>query len=159
MNFKDGLAGEKWEEFTGQQVREATYMYVASDKSIRRLKGESNILYIGSTQSLNRRHKDETKDRIVQPNTQSTNTRLSYLLPRLTTDKDIDLEHKLYFTKVRVKRLAPNEKYDFANLLRVWVKSAHTKGTIDLNTPPLETYLLVRYAADHLELPPLNNRF
>lgn len=155
MNFDSVKHELSWKEYSKQDEAGVTYVYV-SPVPLARLKGESDILYIGYTdRSVRFRYREETETNNTGKNTQSTNIRTTHIFRQL---KRMGLEATFYFVKGKNLQLGESEAAEFANLLQTWDKRAYTEFS-DFREPSLEKYLLVRYASEHLELPPLNNRF
>ena len=158
MNFYDIKERIQWTPFDGQGDSKVTYVFVAPNPR-ERLNGKSDILYIGRTSSpIKDRHKAQTSTRPTPKSTQSTNVRMTHVLKRLN---DMGIEHAIYFCPIECWKLPKGEVDSFSCLLELWSKRAHVRhrkaGALEY--PTLETYLLVKYANEHLELPPLNNRF
>ena len=63
-----------------------------------------------------------------------------------------------FFTKDKSLPLSSEMAQGFAQERKTWDKTAYNKAG-DYSMPTIEKYLLVTYADEHLELPPLNNRF
>lgn len=157
MNFADAQKQFEWVRYSGQMDSNVTYALVL-DKPVARLDGESDILYIGRTeQSIRARYEQETKTKNSPKNTQQTNIRTSFLLNKLGLSRV-----QCFYVKALTTDLSGVECETFLERLRTWDK----KAFLDLIEQPrlpslkvsLEKYLLVSYAALHLEVPPLNNR-
>jgi hypothetical protein len=157
MNFESIKNLFKWAEYKGQEDKNVTYIFVAN-KKIERLRGSSNILYIGRTkQSIAVRYRQETSTHNSERNTQNTNIRMTHIFEKLGLRNC-----KCYFVKSLNWKLSGNKKEDFLIKLETWdkrfflqIKDSGKKGEIEI---PIEKYLLVRYADDHCELSPMNNR-
>jgi hypothetical protein len=157
MNFESIKNLFKWAEYEGQENKNVTYIFVAN-KKIERLRESSNILYIGRTkQSIAVRYRQETSIRNSKGNTQNTNIRMTHIFEKLGLRNC-----KCYFAKSLDLKLSGNEKEGFLEKLKTWdkrffrqINDSRKKRVIKI---PREKYLLVRYADDHLELPPMNNR-
>ena len=159
MNFSDIEEDFSWIKYSAQQDREVTYIFVA-EKPIFRLRGKSDILYIGKTDnSIQTRYRQETQTRNTPGNTQMTNIRLTYAFHQLRL---MGVEAICYFTKGHIVSppLSSRRSEAFSQMVRTWDKrSFNNSNQSDFNSPIIEKYLLVNYAEEHLELPPLNNRF
>jgi hypothetical protein len=156
MNFED--TGQfPWIMFDGQSDQNVSYIFVASTP-ITRLAGVSDILYVGKTeQPISKRYKQETNTKNSPKNTQQTNIRMTHIFSKigLGTCKCFyvqDLDMVLDSTTAEI----------FIENLKTWDKQFYLKNVQEQGagsiTIPVEKYLLVNYAAEHLELPPLNNR-
>lgn len=155
MNFRDTFEWVEWVEFFGQSDRGVTYVFV-SPKPIARLRGESDILYIGETnREIRRRIKEETETNNTDTNTQYTNIRTTHVFRQL---RQIGTSAKCYFVQRQSMHLSSKVALPFAEKLRTWDKSTYINRP-DWSRPSIEKYLLVTYADEHLELPPLNNSF
>ena len=160
MNFEDISSAYEWEFLSGQDYNNVTYVVVAS-KHIPRLWGESNILYVGFTKgAIRNRYKQQTTTRPRPRSSQNTNTRNTHVLKRL---EGMGITHCVYFVQESLVTLEHGKRAEFDSLLESWVISVYNADKdrgYEANPPPsLERYLLVKYANEHLELPPLNNRF
>ena len=160
MNFKGDIEERfHWTSFDEQGTSEVTYVFVAPN-SRARLKGKSDILYIGHTDSpIKNRYKAHTRTNPTPKSTQSTNIRMTYVLNRIK--EELGFEPTVHFCPDECWALPKGEVDGFSSLLQLWSKWAHATHleAKNLNSPTLESYLLVKYADEHLELPPLNNRF
>ena len=158
MNFVDIRKDFAWVRYSGQQDKFVTYVVVAS-QPVPRLKGESDILYIGETDNtIQNRYKQETETNNTPRNTQMTNIRLTYAFRQL---RHMGITATCYFVKgkcVITPPLSLSDANAFAEKLETWDKRTYLK-TSDFTIPSIEKYLLVTYADEHLELTPLNNRF
>ena len=132
-----------------------TYVFVASCP-IPRLRGESDILYIGETDNtINTRYRQETETNNTGKNTQNTNIRTTHVFRKI---RQAGISVTCYFMKHKLVRLQPENAKSFARKLQTWDKRTYMEMR-DYSNPTIEKYLLVSYADEHLELPPLNNRF
>jgi hypothetical protein len=142
----------QWVEYRGQDTRDVTYIFVLNQR-VPRLKGQSDILYIGETQQpIARRYAQETDCTNTPGNTQQTNIRLTHVFRQLNL-----ANVTCYFTTEMHLQIQYNDP--FLRQLEIWDKKYFLGVT--QNNPvviSLEKYLIVRYAVDHLEVPPLNNR-
>lgn len=131
-----------------------TYLIVLN-RAVMRLQDQSDILYIGETrQPISKRYQQETSTNNTNKNTQATNIRLTHILAKL--DK---INVALYFTNTMTQNIAQTDLV--YTELQSWDKNYYYKNNISGQNPAtisLEKYLLVSYAVDHLEVPPLNNR-
>lgn len=154
MDFKSIQAQFKWVQFTGQNTPDATYVFVLN-RSIPRLSGSSDILYVGETDDpIASRYKQETSTNNTKGNTQATNIRLTHVFGKLGLSPNVTC----HFTTQRTVQLTPSDP--FLQDLMIWAKT-NWRIVAQGSTPvvSLEKYLLVKYAVDHWELPPLNNSF
>lgn len=157
MRSIDLLQQFDWHEYSGQTDSDVTYFFRAP-RSINRLRGESDIFYIGKTeQSIRMRYEQETRTINSPKNTQQTNIRTTYIYQQLEIPNPT-----CYFTKSLVMRLSEYECSVFLEKLKTWDKKfflglgvAPHQNRIVI---PVEKYLLISYADEHLEVPPLNNR-
>lgn len=157
MNFRELERRFDWIRYASQQDKGVTYVFVAT-KPIPRLRGESDILYIGQTDNtVQARYRQETETNNTPKNTQMTNIRLTYAFRQL---RRMDIAATCYFVKGKYVNppLSAVGANTFAKRLMTWDKRSYLK-TSDFANPSIEKYLLVNYAETHLELPPLNNRF
>lgn len=156
MNFNIDLHYLPWTKFTGQADDQVTYIYV-STKKIARLEGSSDILYIGKTKKpIDKRINAEISSNNSQGNTQVTNIRITHIIK-----EKIREDYAIYFTKCLEKKLMGDDLEKFLKKLKVWDKNyfkSIKEGKCDIEIS-IEKILLVEYASEHLELPPLNNRF
>ena len=159
MNFSDIDKDFDWIKYSGQQDRGVTYVFVA-EKPTSRLRGNSDILYIGKTgNSIQTRYRQETQTRNTPGNTQMTNIRLTHVFRQLI---HLGIGVTCYFTKGQTVNppLSPRRAEAFAQMLMTWDKRSYIASSpSEFANPSIEKYLLVNYAEEHLELPPLNNRF
>jgi hypothetical protein len=142
-----------WVQFTGQSIANVTYVYVLN-RHVPRLFGESDILYIGKTrQTMSRRFRQETTFSNTPGNTQHTNIRLTHIFGHLNLANVI-----CYFTAQTDCSLQIADP--FIKHLQVWDKRCYRRCVTSGNPVviSLEKRLLVTYAVDHDEVPPLNNR-
>ncbi len=158
MDFKSIKKQFNWLLFNNQTDCAVTYIHVLN-QPISRLVGSSDILYIGETQnSISGRYNKEIKTRNTPKNTQLTNIRLTHIFNKINIQNCT-----CYYVCQREYLLSSYQKIKFLDDLRTWDKKFYLQ-TIkmiqnDTLKVPLEKYLLVKYAADHLEAPPMNNRF
>ncbi|MCX5992412.1 MAG: hypothetical protein NTZ04_08855 [Chloroflexi bacterium] len=157
MNFETVRKEHDWIEFLTQADTNVTYMFVFN-RMITRLRGASDILYIGKThQSIGRRYEQETSVNNTAGNTQQTNIRMTHVF------KELGIANvKCYYTRTLRHTLSADDRTRWLGYCRTWDKKfclqleKQQKGqTLEI---PLEKYLLVCYAADNLEVPPMNNR-
>ena len=158
MNFRDLQTESDWIPFSEQMDRNVTYVWV-KNSSIRRLSGESDILYIGKTeQAVRSRFVQETRTNNTPNNSQLTNIRMTHVFRKIGLENS-----ECFFIRKLDKNLAEDEKRDFLERLRTWDKGFYLKiakaNPTQQITIPFEKYLLVMYADDHLEVPPMNNSF
>ena len=155
MKFEDIGHWAEWVKYSGQSDSGVAYVYVASGP-IARLRGDSDILYVGITDNAIRaRIKWEMETNNTPGNTQNTNIRITHVLCRL---KQSGISVTCFFTKEKSLTLSSEMAQGFAQKWKTWDKAAYNKAG-DYSMPTIEKYLLVTYADEHLELPPLNNRF
>jgi len=157
MNFETIRKEHDWIEFLNQTDRNVTYLFVFN-KTIDRLYGTSDILYIGKTeQSISRRYEQETRTNNTSGNTQQTNIRMTHVFQQLGISNV-----KCYYTRTLNHNLSGNDGTRFLSECRTWDKKfclkLERKHNDQILEVPLEKYLLVRYAGEHLEVPPMNNR-
>ncbi len=157
MYADDLLQRFDWHEYMGQMDSNVTYFFRAPS-SISRLRGESDIFYIGKTeQGIRVRYEQETKTINSPKNTQQTNIRTTYIYQQLGISKP-----KCYYTKNLDMVLSGDECSMFLEKLRTWDKKFFLGLQINPDhnqvVVPVEKFLLVSYANEHLEVPPLNNR-
>ena len=157
MYFQDIINKFRWLKYDEQIDKSVTYIFV-SQKRICRLKGYSDILYIGKTkQSIKKRYKQEIVSINTNGNSQSTNLRITHILSEYGLNNCC-----CYFTKTLSTRLTQNERTNFLSKLKIWDKRFYLNNynnIVNRNVIPLEKYLLILYSHEHLELPPMNNRF
>lgn len=157
MNFSDIRNRFEWVSYSGQTDCYVTYAYVLN-RPVARLVGESDILYFGKTeQAIRDRCKQETRTKNSPRNTQQTNIRTTFVLG------EIGLKHvKCFYVRELRETLSGTDCERFLEGLRTWDKKAFLALSDERRSPDLnvslEKYLLVTYASEHLELPPLNNR-
>ena len=130
-----------------------------NNSPIRCLKGDSDILYIGKTkQAIRSRFAQETRTNNTEGNTQLTNIRMTHVFSQLGLDNT-----KCFYVNKPDQMLSGDEKRDFVERLRTWDKGFYQKtakgNPTEQTTVPFEKYLLVMYADEHLEVPPMNNSF
>ena len=151
MHFDDIKSQYTWARFSGQNTANVTYIFV-SKTNVARLRGSSDILYIGKTdRSIGSRFSEETNTNNTTGNTQLTNIRLTYIIRQLGISNV-----ECYFTAQLNQATTDCE---FVERLRTWDKKKYLllkRGALEQLS--VEKYLLVNYAHDHLEVPPLNNR-
>ena len=153
MNREELLAQFDWIEYDGQMDSDVTYFFAAQEP-VGRLRGRSDILYIGMTERAIRvRYEEETRTVNSPKNRQNTSIRTTHVYRALCLDSPT-----CYYTKTLNVELNGTEKARFLNKLMNWDKRFFLKQD-ELATllVPLEKYLLVQYADEHLEVPPLNN--
>ncbi|MEI8139899.1 MAG: hypothetical protein WCI03_08535 [bacterium] len=153
MDFKTIQNQRQWAQYDGQSIANVTYVYVLN-RQVSRLFGSSDILYIGKTlQTMSRRFRQETTVNNTLGNTQHTNIRLTHLFGHLNLANVI-----CYFT---AQTDCPFQNADpILQHLQVWDKRCYRRCVTSGNPVviSLEKRLLVTYAVDHGEVPPLNNR-
>lgn len=156
MRFIDLRNDFQWVKYTDQIDSNVTYIYVLND-TVSRLRGDSDILYIGkTTQQIIDRFKQETSTRNTHKNTQNTNIRTTFIFEAFGLQNV-----SLYYVRSLSSTLNEAKSHSFLEALKIWDKKSYThladaRGrALEVS---LEKYLLVRYASDHLEVPPLNNR-
>jgi len=157
MNLETIKKELDWIEYTGQSDRNVTYVFVFN-RSVGRLSGVSDILYIGKTeQPIGKRYEQETKTNNTLKNTQQTNIRMTHVFQQLGI-----ANVKCHFTRTLNHTLSGNDLGKFLSECRTWDKKfclqLEAKCDGQSLEVPLEKYLLVRYAGEHLEVPPMNNR-
>lgn len=149
----------RWERFSGQSTRDVTYFYAVTPE-VARLRGKSSVLYIGQTENgIDVRYRQETATRNTPGNSQATNIRTTHVISTLRVG---GAEIELFFTAGLSMDLAGVDARSYGELLETWNKNHFLKefeprpdGSIDVQ---IEKFLLAHYAAQHLEVPPLNNR-
>ena len=155
MNFADLDFVPDWIRYRGQTNRQVIYVFVASNPIIR-LRGQSDILYVGRTSgSIRKRFNEETATNNTSGNTQNTNIRTTYIFGKM---KELRIDSKCYFTQQDILHLTSRDASTFSDKMRTWDKRAY-RNTSDFAKPNIEKYILINYANEHLELPPLNNSF
>lgn len=156
VRFRDLSTEFPWVRYAGQMDSDVTYAYVYN-QPVSRLRGESDILYIGKTeQAIRVRFEQETRTRNSPGNTQQTNIRTTFILEKLGL-----ANVSLHYVRSLSITLDEANGSAFLQALRTWDKRSYMAlAEAAARTPEvsLEKYLLVRYASDHLEVPPLNNR-
>ncbi|MGH8400006.1 MAG: hypothetical protein ACRESU_02790 [Gammaproteobacteria bacterium] len=157
MNFASASTRFEWVKYSSQMDSDVTYVYVLN-RLVPRLRGESDILYIGKTsQAIRVRFEQETRTRNSPGNTQQTNIRTTHILGALGLENV-----QLYYVRALEVELSDAELSKYMNGLETWDKKSFISASALLQAkqrkPSLEKVLLVSYAADHLEVPPLNNR-
>ena len=146
-----------WVPFSGQMDSDVTYAFVLN-RPVPRLIGESDILYVGKTeQAIRVRYEQETRTKNSPKNTQQTNIRTTFVFDK------IGLENvECYYVKALTTVLSGGVCDKFLEGLRTWDKKSFLALSENPRSPGLEVslekYLLVQYASEHLEVPPLNNR-
>lgn len=152
MNFNNIQNQYQWVQYCGQNTPNVTYVFVLK-QPVQRLHGASDILYVGETlQPISRRYTQETNTNNTPSNTQQTNIRLTHIFGLLGL-----ANVTCYFTDTMQCVIPPNDP--FLQHLATWDKKYY-RGVVN-NNPiqvSLEKKLIVTYAVDHLEVPPLNNR-
>ena len=155
MKFKDLDHLAEWVEYSGQRDSGVTYIYMAPEP-IARLRGESDILYIGETiGQIRNRFRQETATNNTPGVTQNTNIRTTHVFRQLELGGILAM---CFYATRTLLSLSSEEEQKFSQRLRTWDKRAYI-GMGDHFKPTLEKYLLTTYADQHLELPPLNNKF
>lgn len=158
MNFNSIPGHFKWIRFSNQTDKNVTYIYVI-DRQINRFIGSSDILYVGKTkQPINKRYNQQINANNTPGNTQSTNIRLTHIFG------SIGLSNCECYYTCQMDYILPRpiqngflkelETWDKNHYLKVKPPTPNTRVTVSL-----EKYFLVKYAVDHLEVPPLNNSF
>ena len=157
MNFTTLRDQFDWVPFSGQMDSGVTYAFVLN-RTVERLIGKSDILYIGKTeQAIRVRYEQETRTKNSPRNTQQTNIRTTFVFSK------IGLENvECYYVKALTTVLSGRFCDEFLEGLRTWDKKSFLAVSEHPRSPGLEVslekYLLVRYVSEHLEVPPLNNR-
>jgi len=157
MNYETIRENHDWIEFSSQIDENVTYVFVLN-RPVTRLSGASDILYIGKTkQAIAKRYEQETRTNNTSRNTQQTNIRMTHVFERLGIQNV-----KCYYTKTLSHTLLGDERARFLRECGIWDKKFCIQLQDQQTAPslevPLEKYLLVCYAAEHLEVPPMNNR-
>jgi len=157
MNFETIRKEHDWILFLSQTDRNVTYLFVLN-RTIGRLSGTSDILYIGKTeQPISKRYEQETMTNNTLGNTQQTNIRTTHVFQQLGVTNV-----KCYYTRTLNHTLSGDGRMRFLGECRTWDKKFYLQLEKQQNGQtlevPLEKYLLVRYAGEHLEVPPMNNR-
>ena len=143
MNFED--IDVDWKRFRDQEDEGVTYVYVA-ERPLRRLRGTSDILYIGrTTGSIKLRVQQQTTTAPLERGG-GTNSRLTHVLNQLRG-------WRCFYVDGSRWPLSPSDRREFNGLMDIF--TARQRGF----RLTLEKYLLVYYFDEHLELPPLNNAF
>lgn len=92
-----------------------------------------------------------------QKNTQQTNIRMTHIFSRIGLS-----ECKCFYVTDLDIVLDSTRAEEFIEKLKTWDKQYYLRNVqeqgVETITIPVEKYLLVNYASEHLELPPLNNR-
>ncbi len=158
MNFKSIHRHFSWVRYEGQEDKNVTYVFVFK-KPNGRLRGCSDILYIGKTkQPIKKRYKQETRTNNTSGNTQQTNIRMTHVFSKIGLDNNI----KCYYVRKLDHTIAGNEKGNFLTQCKTWDKKFYIglnkRGIEQKLKIPLEKFLIVSYASEHLEAPPMNNR-
>ncbi len=157
MNYEMIREKLDWIEFSNQSVKNVTYVFVLN-RAVDRLSGASDILYIGKTeQAIAKRYEQETRTNNTPKNTQQTNIRMTHVFHLLGIQNV-----RCHYTKTLSHTLSGDERARFLRECRTWDKKfciqLEDRQTDPSLVVPLEKYLLVCYAAEHLEVPPMNNR-
>ena len=157
MNYSDINDRFQWHTYAGQMDSDVTYMFVLN-QPVGRLAGSSDILYIGKTeQSIRARYEQETKTKNSPGNTQQTNIRTTFVFGKIGLDRV-----RCYYVKNLTFSPSDTERETFMDTLRTWDKKSFIALSERARLPALEVslekYLLVRYASEHFEVPPMNNR-
>ncbi len=157
MNYETIEDAYDWIQFNNQYDKNVTYIFVLN-RTIPRLSGMSNILYFGKTeQPIATRYNQETDTNNTSRNSQQTNIRMTHVFQRLGIQNV-----KCYYTKILNHRLSGEAMMKFLGECRTWDKKFYMQFEDKRNNLyleiPLEKYLLVSYASEHLEVPPMNNR-
>lgn len=142
-------------EFSGQKDSDVTYCFVYNNM-IPRLISSSDIIYIGKTeQPIKKRYYQETNTQFSEKNLQKTNIRTTYVYEKLGLNNV-----KCFFTTALTIELSDEELKTFLEQLKAFdIQYRSYILSKNTNKVDLEKYLLVSYSSDHLELPPLNNKF
>jgi hypothetical protein len=157
MNFAVLCDRFEWVLYSGQMDSDVTYTF-GLNRPVTRLVSESDILYIGKTeQAIKIRYEQETRTKNSPRNTQQTNIRTSFVFEKIGL-----ANVKCYYVRSLTANLTGAEWAEFLEGLRTWDKKAFLtlseSPKAALDEVSLEKFLLVRYAKEHLEVPPLNNR-
>lgn len=157
MNLSSASKRFEWIAYSGQMESDVTYAYTLN-RSVPRLRGESDILYIGKTsQAIRIRFEQETRTKNSAGNTQQTNIRTTHILGQLGLENV-----QLYYVRSLTAELTDSERKTLMKELETWDKQSFITASAQPDAqqlrPSLEKFLLVSYAVDHLEVPPLNNR-
>ncbi|MCR5763194.1 MAG: hypothetical protein K6G00_07430 [Treponema sp.] len=155
MNFNELKSRISFINYNSQTDSNVTYCFVYKE-FISRLKGKSDILYIGKTeQPIKKRYFQETNTQFSEKNSQRTNIRTTYIYEKLGLEN-----FSCFYTKSLTIKLSAEElKLFLENLKAFDIQYRNLILKKETNEVDLEKYLLVSYGAEHLELPPLNNRF
>lgn len=144
------------QQYSGQDTGNVTYFFI-SETPIQRLRGESDILYIGKTRGpIRNRYLAETATNNTPGCDQNTNIRTTYIYKIISPNGP-----QCFYIQEMFLTLDGDEKCQFLEKIKTWDKRYFN----ELNSEdarisvPLEKYLLVMFADEHLEVPPLNNRF
>lgn len=152
MNFNDIENQFQWTLYAGQNTGNVTYVFVLNQQ-IARLSGASDIIYVGkTTQPISRRYIQETNTNNTIGNTQQTNIRLTHIFGLL------DLANVTCYFTTTMEVIVPRND-PFLQHLAIWDKR-YFLNVVNANpvAVSLEKKLIVTYAVDHREAPPLNNR-
>jgi len=157
MDYETIKDNHQWIIFSNQVDKNVTYLF-ALNRRVARLSGASDILYIGKTeQAIARRYEQETRTNNTSRNTQQTNIRMTHVFQRLGIQNVT-----CHYTKTLSHTLSGAERARFLAECATWDKKFYMQlegqETASFLEVPLEKYLLVCYAAEHLEVPPMNNR-
>lgn len=155
MNFNELKSRISFINYNLQNDSNVTYCFVYKE-SISRLQGKSDILYIGKTeQPIKKRYFQETNTQFSEKNSQKTNIRTTYIYKKLGLQNV-----SCFYTKSLTIKLSVEElKLFLENLKAFDIQYRNLILEQETNVVDLEKYLLVSYGAEHLELPPLNNKF
>jgi hypothetical protein len=170
MTFQDIQGLAQWQQYVHPNAAagpHVTYLYVL-DRALGRVSGNSDILYIGeTTNGLHQRYYQEVRQPDPWANgivlnggtEQQTNIRLRHLHAQLNGPQHITV----WYTPI-INMPLPADWADHKAALMHWhrnlFKVYHQQELNGLEPQVnLEQYLLVKYASEHLELPPWNNRF
>ena len=143
-------------QYDGQHDTGLTYFFV-STSSIHRLRGESDILYIGKTKaSIRNRYLAETATKNTLGCDQNTNIRTTHVYSIICPKGP-----RCFYIKEMFLTIEGDDKNLFFEKLKIWDKRYFNELHKDDARVilPLEKYLLVMFADEHLEVPPLNNSF
>ena len=143
MNFED--IDVEWREFSDQEDEGVTYVYV-SGHPVLRLRGTSDILYIGQTTGRISQRVQQQTTTPPQEGGGGTNSRLTYVFNELRG-------WRCFYVDGQRWPMSPADRREFNRLMDIF--TARGRGA----RLTFEKYLLVLYFEEHLELPPLNNAF
>ncbi len=157
MNFNTIRKEYNWIEYSDQKDKNVTYVFVLNEM-VGRLFGDSDILYIGKTKMpICKRYNEEINSNNTPGNTQGTNIRTTHIFKQLNLQKV-----KCYYTNTFIDRLSGFKMKRFLKDCQTWDKKCFLQFNENQQNQsldvPLEKYLLIRYASEHLEVPPMNNR-